>query len=640
MHFDQLTKLGIKLTKRSGQTKTLCPKCSHTRKKKSEPCLSVNVDIGTYKCFNPDCDWSRGGSVSKTKKDLLKNYFKPSKDMLKDIQREENMKKYFTESRGISEKTLEKFFIHSKKEWMPGSEKEMNCIVFPYLRDGEIVNAKYRDGKKGFKLVKNAELIFFGMQTLGDRRCAIIVEGEIDALSAYEAGFGQDYEPVCNEDGEIVEHELGRFAVLSVPNGASTGNQKLDYLDNCAEYFNNIEEFVIATDNDDPGKSLQEELIRRLGAERCRKVDWSIIKSHQTNGNGPKIAPKDLNEVLCNFGKEALKSLILNSQEIQISGIFYIKDIFPKMLENFENGIELGDSTRFGIMDDYFRWKRGDVNLCTGYANAGKSTFMLQLMLTKSIWDGWKWAVFSPENYPAYDFYDDLVEMYAGKWKSNMTKEEYSSACKFIGEHIYFVYPEYDHDLDSVHEKFRHLILKKGIDGVMIDPFNQLDSMQKSFQREDQYLSNIIKDIKRFALINGICYNIVAHPKSPNYKEDRSLPVADMYDLAGGAMWGNKMDNIISYYRPRFHQDKNSNEVEIWIQKLKRRRTGGKLGHFDLVLDWKTKRFVSPDTGRAFCDPAAATRAKSSHNPDNITQPEISNQWLPYRDDTGTEAPF
>jgi twinkle protein len=565
------------------------------------------------------------------KKEPMKEYKKPNKEDFKNTQIRQGTIDYF-KSRGISENTVNKFFIHSKEEG------KKPWIVFPYFRDGEIVNAKYRSKDKSFRLVSGAELIFYGMQTLEGRRCAIIVEGEIDALSAYEAGFGQNYEPACNEDGEVVEHELGRFAVLSVPNGASKGSQRLEYLDNCVDYLHGIEEFVIATDNDEPGMSLRDELIRRLGVERCRTVDWSSLKSHQTNGNGSKIAPKDFNEVLVQFGKEALKSLVLNSREVPVDGILYLEEVFPSMLENFRKGITVGETTRFGDMDNYFRWKKGDINLCTGYANAGKSTFMLQVMLTKSIWDGWRWAVFSPENYPANDFYDDLIEMYTGKWLEKCTEEEYIKACEFIGNHIFFVYPENEHDIESVHEKFRHLILKKGLDGVMIDPFNQLDSMQKAYQREDQYLSNILKDIKRFALLNGICYNIIAHPKSPSYKEDRSLPVADMYDLAGGAMWGNKTDNILSYYRPRFHEDKNSKEVEIWIQKIKRKRTGGQLGHFDLILDWQSKRFSGINSG-PYCNPVLAKRATSSHNPDNITQAEISNQWLPYKDND-TEAPF
>ena len=205
-----------------------------------------------------------------------------------------------------------------------------------------------------------------------------------------------------------------------------------------------------------------------------------------------------------------------------------------------------------------------------------------------------------------------------------------TEACKFIGDHIFFVYPENEHDIESVHEKFRYLILKKGLDGVMIDPFNQLDSMQKAYQREDQYLSMILKDVKRFALLNSVCYNIIAHPKNPYYKEDKSLPVADMYDLAGGAMWGNKVDNIISYHRPRFHEDKNSPEVDVWLQKIKRKRTGGKLGFFQIMLDWRTKRYCHPVSGDIYCDVKVAARATSSHNPEKISQPDLG--WKPFND--------
>jgi hypothetical protein len=86
--------------------------------------------------------------------------------------------------------------------------------------------------------------------------------------------------------------------------------------------------------------------------------------------------------------------------------------------------------------------------------------------------------------------------------------------------------------------------------------------------------------------------------------------VADMYDLSGGAMWGNKVDQIISYYRPRFHEDKNSKEVEIYIQKVKRKRTGGQLGYFSIYLDWKTKRYCHPITAESYCNPLAAKKAK------------------------------
>lgn len=167
--------------------------------------------------------------------------------------------------------------------------------------------------------------------------------------------------------------------------------------------------------------------------------------------------------------------------------------------------------------------------------------------------------------------------------------------------------------------------MKKGIDGVLVDPFNQLDHNQKAYQREDQYLSEVLKDIKRFALLNGVVYNIVAHPKNPTMQEGRVLPVVDMYDIAGGAMWGNKTDLIISYHRPRFHEDKNSPEVEIHIQKLKRKRTGGRLGQYPITLVWKSKRYIQDD-GYCPCDPKKARG--------EFVKQGVQQNWLPYKDDT------
>ncbi len=49
---------GITIKKNSGQVKTQCPKCSQDRKKKSDPCLSVNIDEGVWNCHN--CGWTGG----------------------------------------------------------------------------------------------------------------------------------------------------------------------------------------------------------------------------------------------------------------------------------------------------------------------------------------------------------------------------------------------------------------------------------------------------------------------------------------------------------------------------------------------------------------------------------------------------
>lgn len=598
MYYDKLFDLGIKLTRRYGSEKTKCPQCSDSRKNKHDKPLSVNITTGEFNCHN--CGW-KGNVRSLDRKRDVKKYEKPPQDVLKNIQLKEKAVEWFS-NRGVSRGTLDKFMIFCKEEWMPQTQKNESCICFPYFRDGEMVNTKYRDGSKNFKLVKDAELIFYNLSSVGDRRFCIVTEGEIDCMSAYEAGYG--CEPIADEQGELTNDKFSKWAVVSVPNGASKGNQKLEYLDNCSDWFIGLHEIIVATDNDEAGLMLRDELIRRLGVERCKVLSYPL-EEVVPKKEGGKRRCKDLNEVLQYLGKEVVINCIENAVFVPVDGVYYLEDIFASMLEHFRKGIALAPSTRFGEMDTYFRWKKGEINLFTGYGNHGKTFFTLQLMLTKSIYDGWKWGVFCPENYPANDFYDDLVEMFVGKWLRGMSEDEYVQACSFIDAHIYYIYPEDSHDVHSINEKFRHLVLKKGIDGVLVDPFNQLDHLQKPYQREDQYLSEILKDIKRFALLNNISYNIIAHPKNPSYQQDKSLPIVDTYDIAGGAMWANKCDNILSYYRPNFHIDKNSPEVDVYVQKVKRKRTGGQLGHFALSLIWSQKRYAN-SAQQIPCDPKRA----------------------------------
>lgn len=626
MFYDKLSNLGIKLTRRSGSEKCFCPVCHDGRKNKRDKSLSVNISTGDYNCHNTGCDF-RGNVRSFERKRDFKKFEKPPQDVLKSAEIKEKAERWM-KSRGISKSTLEKFHIFCRDEWMPQTQQKESCICFPYLRDGQIVNIKFRDARKGFKMVKDAELILFNLNTIGEKKHCIITEGEIDCMSAYEAGFGVD-QVVNEETGEITNDDYSKWCVLSVPNGASKGSQKLDYLDNCAEWLVGIEEFVLATDDDEAGRELQQELIRRLGVERCKIIHYPIEEKVET-GTGVNRRPKDLNEVLMYFGADVVKNVIRSAESIPVDGIYYVDDIFPSMVQNFKNGVQLAPKTYFGEMDDFFRWKKGEINLIVGWANHGKTTMILQMMLTKSIHDGWKWAIFSPENYPATDFYDDLIEMYVGKWLDKMSIDEYQEAALFINDHVFYVYPEDSHDIHAINEKFRYLVLKKGVDGVLIDPFNQLDHLQKPYQREDQYISEMLKDIKRFALLNCVSYNIVAHPVKQQRNSDRSLPPVDLYDIAGGAMWANKSDNVISYYRPNHHENKSSPEVTIYIQKVKRLRTGGKCGQFDIKMNWAIKRFVDPITDLPYCDPKFKNRS-------TYRQPDLR---LPYVDDKDTDLPF
>ena len=51
-------------------------------------------------------------------------------------------------------------------EFMPQAAMNVNTIQFNYFRDGELINVKYRDGKKRMKLFKDGELIFYNIDSI------------------------------------------------------------------------------------------------------------------------------------------------------------------------------------------------------------------------------------------------------------------------------------------------------------------------------------------------------------------------------------------------------------------------------------------------------------------------------------------
>ena len=133
------------------------------------------------------------------------------------------------ETRGISKETIQKFNVSEGIEFMPQTNKKENTIKFNYMMGNQIINIKYRDGRKNFKLYKGAEKIFYNINSIIGYNSCYIVEGEIDALSIHEAGIPN---------------------VVSVPNGATLNSNNLEYLDNCIDYFEDKEKIIIAVDKD------------------------------------------------------------------------------------------------------------------------------------------------------------------------------------------------------------------------------------------------------------------------------------------------------------------------------------------------------------------------------------------------------
>lgn len=566
------TDFGIDIpTGRTGEVATTCPKCSAHRKNAKARCMSANVDKGLFKCNH--CGFAGSLESGEERKSnpfeyAPKRYYKPTYTVQLDSD-QSKMLKWFAD-RGIPANIVALNQITTNTVWMPQIESETKAIQFPYFRNGECINIKSRDHQKHFRMESGAERIFYGMDSVVGETL-IIVEGEIDKLSLETAGFNY-----C----------------VSVPDGAPAPNtkdytSKFAFLENCEEWLKQFNRFILAVDSDEPGKKLEEELARRLGRDKCFQVQW------------PEDC-KDANEVLCKEGTVRLAQIINDSFPYPVQGLFEVKSFLPQIKRLYEGGMIRGAKTGWNCVDEFINFSPGQWTVLTGIPGAGKSEWLDALMVNLAHVYGWTFAIFSPENQPLELHFQKLAEKYIGKpffGKDRMDKKELATAARWIDERFSFVLPEPENlSVDSVLELAKTAVNRKGIKGLVIDPYNELDHSRAANLTETEYISQFLSKIRRFARDNNVHVFLVAHPtKLKKEKNDQGLMVympPTPYDISGSSHWRNKADNAITVYRPD-NSNQNST-VQIHIQKV-RFKNNGKPGIAELNYEYSTGRFIDPE---------------------------------------------
>jgi len=443
--------------------------------------------------------------------------------------------KWFSE-RKISEKTLLDLKVTEGIEWMPQTKKDENTIQFNYYRNGELINTKFRDARKNFKLVSGAELIMYNLDSVKGKEKIIIVEGEIDCLSLYECGFEN-----C----------------ISVPNGAGVGKNNLTYFDNSIEFLPENTHYILALDNDAPGNNLRDELGRRLGFENCSTVVFRDCK--------------DANECLVKYGKEAIIECINEAKEYPIKGVFTSKDLRNEITSYYINGLPKAYGIGVREFDEYIKFKEGYLTIITGIPGHGKSEFLDFILCKLNVLHGWKSALYSPENHPLELHFSKFAEKIIGKpfeGNEKMSPTDLEAAIQYHNDNFFFIKPEDDFTTDTILSTAKQLVRKKGIKAVVIDAWNKLDHKYKG-TNETQYISNELDKIVNFCERNLIHLFLVVHPLKMPKDKTGQYEVPNLYSCAGSANFFNKTANGISVYINR-----ETGDSEIYIQKVKFKHWG------------------------------------------------------------------
>jgi len=285
--------------------------------------------------------------------------------------------------------------------------------------------------------------------------------------------------------------------------------------------------------------------------------------------------------------------------DVKPKDVVFGEDVKGAAIDILTKGYAKVDGIGVAELDYHFKMKRGEATALTGYGNYGKSTFEKWMLLMRILKFGDKFAFFSPEDNPAEEFYHDFVEIYLGKQctpdnPNRPSEEEYKEAYDFISDHVFYIYPEtVSPTPEYIKERFLELIIKENVDGCIIDPFNQLtNDYSSSGGRSDKYLEVLLSDFSRFAQSNNIFFTIIAHPKSPlRIKEGENYPCPDVYDIADGAMWNNKMDNILVYHRPFAQADPQNSSCEFHSKKIRRQKVVGKKGYVSFTMNFAKRRY-------------------------------------------------
>lgn len=167
-----------------------------------------------------------------------KSYSKPSREGVSKLSGEHRA--WLENERKIAPEAIAAYRLASRDGW----------LMFPYLRDGELVAAKYRKLPKQFRQDADCRPSLFGWQAVpDDARVALICEGEMDALAWHSYGV----------------------PALSVPMGGGTG-AKHSWVESEYERLSLLDTIFLSFDPDASGQDAVRDLVERLGRERCRVV--------------------------------------------------------------------------------------------------------------------------------------------------------------------------------------------------------------------------------------------------------------------------------------------------------------------------------------------------------------------------------
>lgn len=542
------------------QVRTVCPACSPLRKTSDDPTLSIHT--------KPDGDvvWQcwHCGETGKTSgvKPLPVGEKHLTVMPIRKIESTELSSDAieYLQSRGISKATADRLGVVSGSRWFKKAQAEKPAIGFSYGHKGNVYAAKWRAlGSKEFTQEGSAVTLYLA-DRITDQTRVVITEGEMDALSFWEAGI------------EAVSIPSG-----AVSAGTSDDTARLRWIAAHDDLLAKAKAIYLAVDMDGPGQTTAQELARRLGKLKCFQVTFP--------GEN-----KDANDVLVNHGVDALRDVITSAVPWPIEGVSQPVDFYDKVMSLYQHGLPPGLSTGWPCVDNVFTLNPGNLVIVTGVPGHGKSTFIDAMMVNAMVQHNWSVAYASFENPPEIHISKLLALKYDKPFgfgpTPRMDKAELDAGMSWINNHVTFL----THDgvmptVESLIERFETAVRRTGVKACVVDPFNFLKLNGKDGAVDTEAINEMLSKFKMFAQRCEVVFFLVAHPAKPMGQGNDWVPTG--YSISGSAHFYNRADFGLTMQR-----SSSESILHVWKCRFSHQ---GSVGKASLIYNKPTGGFAEPN---------------------------------------------
>lgn len=410
---------------------------------------------------------------------------------------------YMINTRKINQATLEKYKV---------SVNSKNEILFPIVRNGELINIKYLtprakpEDKNQWRQESNAEPCLFGWAGVTeDTRSIIITEGEIDALSL---------------------NQYPNLTALSIPAGANN----LEWLSYEYENLSRFDDIVLMLDMDEAGQKHVHEIAQRLGLERTRIA---------------KLPLKDANEMITSGRLGELNTAIIKANFITPEEIKTPKEYTDVLLDDFNGRTSnKGTTLMWSSTHEKIKFKPAQLSIWQGINGHGKS-LLLGYTAIGFIEQGEKVCIFSGEMKPQVTL-KRMVTQLAGT--KNPTDAAVHQSLDILENGLWLFNFVGNENVDKLLSVFAYAKKRYGITHFIID------SLLKLGLDDDDYngQKRVVDKLCAFKDLYNVHIHLVVHPK----KLENEQQIPKKFDAHGSGSISNLADWFFTVWRNKGKEEK------------------------------------------------------------------------------------